>query len=85
MNGKDLVPIVKEAEWTPGPVWTGSKNNFTIVFTSLGCREINLLTVEFEVLIAVSTKNSVFWNTTQCSVRCVVNNVSKKPAATITV
>jgi hypothetical protein len=24
--GKDLVPIVQEAGWAPGPVWTGVKN-----------------------------------------------------------
>jgi hypothetical protein len=24
--GKDPVPIVQEAGWTPGPVWTGEKN-----------------------------------------------------------
>jgi hypothetical protein len=24
--GKDPVPIVKEAGWTPGPVWTGAEN-----------------------------------------------------------
>ena len=24
--GKDPVPIVKEAEWAPGPVWTGAEN-----------------------------------------------------------
>jgi hypothetical protein len=24
--GKDLVPIVQEAGWTPGPVWTGVEN-----------------------------------------------------------
>jgi hypothetical protein len=24
--GKDLVPIVQEAEWAPGPVWTGAEN-----------------------------------------------------------
>jgi len=24
--GKDQVPIVQEAGWTPGPVWTGSEN-----------------------------------------------------------
>ena len=24
--GKDPVPIVQEAEWAPGPVWTGAKN-----------------------------------------------------------
>jgi hypothetical protein len=24
--GKDLVPIVKETEWAPGPVWTGAEN-----------------------------------------------------------
>ena len=23
--GKDLVPIVQEAGWSPGPVWTGGK------------------------------------------------------------
>jgi hypothetical protein len=27
--GKDPVPIVQEAGWTPGPVWTGAEN-FTI-------------------------------------------------------
>jgi len=24
--GKDPVPIVQEAEWAPGPVWTGVEN-----------------------------------------------------------
>ena len=24
--GKDSVPIVQEAGWNPGPVWTGGKN-----------------------------------------------------------
>ena len=24
--GKELVPIVQEAEWAPGPVWTGAEN-----------------------------------------------------------
>jgi hypothetical protein len=25
-HGKDLVPIVQEAGWAPGPVWTGAEN-----------------------------------------------------------
>ena len=25
-RGKDLVPIVQEAEWAPGPVWMGRKS-----------------------------------------------------------
>jgi hypothetical protein len=24
--GKDLVPIVQEGGWAPGPVWTGAEN-----------------------------------------------------------
>jgi hypothetical protein len=24
--GKDSVPIAQEAEWAPGPVWTGAEN-----------------------------------------------------------
>jgi len=24
--GKDPAPIVQEAEWAPGPVWTGAEN-----------------------------------------------------------
>ena len=24
--GKDQVPILQEAEWAPGPVWTGTEN-----------------------------------------------------------
>ena len=24
--GKEPVPIVQEAEWAPGPVWTGTEN-----------------------------------------------------------
>jgi len=24
--GKDPVPILQEAEWAPGPVWTGGKS-----------------------------------------------------------
>jgi len=27
--GKDLVPIVQEAGWAPGPVWTGGKSRPT--------------------------------------------------------
>ena len=26
ISGKDPVPIVQEAGWAPGPVWTGAKN-----------------------------------------------------------
>ena len=29
MPGKDPVPIVQEAWWTPGPVWTGGKSRHT--------------------------------------------------------
>jgi hypothetical protein len=25
-SGKDPVPVVQEAEWAPGPVWTGAEN-----------------------------------------------------------
>ena len=25
-HGKDQVPIVQEAVWAPGPVWTGAEN-----------------------------------------------------------
>jgi hypothetical protein len=31
--GKDPVPIVQEAEWVPGPVWTGAEN-----FAPIGIR-----------------------------------------------
>ena len=31
--GKDQVPIVQEAGWAPGPVWTGAEN-----LTSTGIR-----------------------------------------------
>jgi hypothetical protein len=26
ITGKDPVPIVREAAWAPGPVWTGAEN-----------------------------------------------------------
>ena len=26
LPGKDLVPILQEAGWAPGPVWTGGKS-----------------------------------------------------------
>ena len=26
IRGEDLVPIVQEAGWAPGPVWTGEEN-----------------------------------------------------------
>ena len=35
--GKDLVPIVQEAGWAPGPVWTGAEN-----LASTGIRSPNL-------------------------------------------
>jgi hypothetical protein len=33
--GKDLVPIVQEAGWAPGPVWTGAENLAPTAFRSL--------------------------------------------------
>ena len=32
--GKDPVPIVQEAGWTPGPVWTDAENLASIGFRS---------------------------------------------------
>jgi hypothetical protein len=34
--GKDLVPIVQEAWWAPGPVWTGAEN-----LTPIGIRSLD--------------------------------------------
>jgi hypothetical protein len=34
---KDTVPIVPEAEWTPGPVWTGAENLASIRIRSPDC------------------------------------------------
>jgi len=33
---KDPVPIAQEAEWTPGPVWTGAEN---LVLTGIRSRD----------------------------------------------
>jgi hypothetical protein len=33
--GKDPVPIVREAGWTPGPVWTGAENLAAIICVRL--------------------------------------------------
>ena len=33
--GKDPVPIVQEAGWAPGPVWTGAENLAPTEFRSL--------------------------------------------------
>jgi hypothetical protein len=33
--GKDPVPIVQEARWTPGPVWTGAENLAPVGIRSL--------------------------------------------------
>ena len=35
--GKDLLPILQEAGWAPGPVWTGAEN-----LTSIGIRSLDL-------------------------------------------
>ena len=35
--GKDPVPIVQEAGWTPGPVWTGTEN-----FAPTGIRSLTV-------------------------------------------
>jgi len=35
--GKDLVPIVQEAGWAPGPVWTGAENVTPIGVWSPDC------------------------------------------------
>jgi hypothetical protein len=35
--GKDLVPIVQEAGWAPGPVWTGAENLASTGIRSLDC------------------------------------------------
>jgi hypothetical protein len=34
--GKDPVPIVQEAGWAPGPVWTGAQNLALTGIRSLG-------------------------------------------------
>jgi len=34
---KDLVPIVQEAGWAPGPVWTGAENLASTVIRSPDC------------------------------------------------
>jgi hypothetical protein len=34
--GKDPVPVLQEAEWAPGAVWTGAKNVTPIGMRSLG-------------------------------------------------
>jgi len=36
--GKDLVAIVREAGWAPGPVWTGAENLATTGIRSPDCR-----------------------------------------------
>ena len=36
--GKDLVPILQEAGWAPGPVWTGAEN---LVPTGIRSRTVN--------------------------------------------
>jgi hypothetical protein len=35
-SGKDLVPIVQEVGWAPGPVWTGAEN-----LTPIGIRSLD--------------------------------------------
>jgi len=50
--GKDPVPIVYEAGWAPGPVWTGVEN---LVPTGIRFREISLPLVKSKV------KQSLYW------------------------
>ena len=35
--GKDPVPLVQEAGWAPGPVWTGAENTAHTRILSLDC------------------------------------------------
>jgi len=30
--GKEMVPIVQEAEWDPGPIWTGAENTAFVAY-----------------------------------------------------
>ena len=41
--GKDPLPIVQEAGWTPGPIWTGAENLATTGIRSPGQTYISLL------------------------------------------
>jgi hypothetical protein len=38
--GKDPVPIVQEAGWTPGPVWSGAENLTPLGFDPLTVQPI---------------------------------------------
>ena len=42
--GKDPVPILQEAGWTPGPVWTGGKSHPHRDFFKLKYVYLNILT-----------------------------------------
>jgi len=69
--GKDPVPIVQKAGWTPGPVWTGAENLF-----ATGIRSPNRLWGRNQVVIRPSTHEAlqtsdIGMHTTEISTRSI--------------
>ena len=56
--GKDRVPVLQEAGWAPGPVWTGAKN---IVPTGIRSRTVQPVVSHYKDWATRSTKMTVLW------------------------
>jgi hypothetical protein len=73
--GKDPVPIVHEAVWAPGPVWTGAEN-----FASTGIRSSDrparsqsLYRLSYPILFQLTGINlSLFWQCVQSCLRILI-------------
>ena len=61
---KDPVPIVQEAGWAPGPVWTGAKN---LAHTGIRSRTVQPVASRYTDWATGPTKKKVKWGNFQPS------------------
>jgi hypothetical protein len=61
--GKDLVPIVHEAEWAPRPVWTGAEN-LTPTGIRSPARSQSLYRLRYRVHSEYTTQHKIIMGTT---------------------
>jgi len=57
--GKEKVPIVQEAGWAPGPVWTGAEN---LIPTGIRSRTVQPVVSGYTDWATRSTKITVLWH-----------------------
>jgi len=73
--GKEPVPILQEAGWAPGPVWTGGKSRphreFFLLYLKLHCHYITIVGSLLDRLSSVTVRH-IYFGLSKCTVFSVV-------------